>query len=116
VLTPEEACRFLAALHEPVYRAYFTTVYACGLRLSEAPRLTVDDVDSQRHLLHVIGKGNKERHVPLPDPVLCHRANENRPEMSDSKPATLRRRFHNSFGSGFKGFFGLKIMAARTAG
>ncbi len=70
ILTPDEVRRFLEALREPVYRAYFTTVYACGLRLSETARLTVQDVDGERHLLHVNGKGNKERYVPLPKPVL----------------------------------------------
>jgi site-specific recombinase XerD len=70
VLTREEVQQFLDALPEPVYLAYFTTVYACGLRQSEAAQLTVEDVDGQRHLLRVNGKGSKQRYVPLPDLVL----------------------------------------------
>ncbi len=36
--------------------------------------------------------------------ALCHRAVENRPEESDSKPATLREGVHISFGSSIKRF------------
>jgi site-specific recombinase XerD len=42
------------------------TVYAAGLRLSEAIGLQVGDVDSERMLLHVRqAKGHKDRMVPL---------------------------------------------------
>ena len=40
-------------------------MYACGLRLGDAIRLPVSAVDSQAMLLRVIGKGNKERIVPI---------------------------------------------------
>jgi len=45
-------------------------MYAGGLRLSEAISLPVSAVDSKQMLLHIIGKGNKERVVPLSEPVL----------------------------------------------
>jgi integrase/recombinase XerD len=45
-------------------------MYACGLRMSEAISLPVSAVDSKQMLLHIIGKGNKERVVPLSEPVL----------------------------------------------
>lgn len=45
-------------------------MYACGLRISEASALTVSQIDSARGLLNIIGKGNKERRVPLPQPLL----------------------------------------------
>jgi site-specific recombinase XerD len=64
-------CRALiAAIRHPVYRACFATMYACGLRMSEAISLPVSAVDSKQMLLHIIGKGNKERVVPLTEPVL----------------------------------------------
>jgi len=45
-------------------------MYACGLRMSEAASLPVSAVDSKLMLLWIIGKGNKERAVPLTEPVL----------------------------------------------
>jgi integrase/recombinase XerD len=45
-------------------------MYACGLRIGEAVALEVGSIDKANLLLRVIGKGNKERCVPLPRPVL----------------------------------------------
>jgi len=53
-----------------VYRVCLTTIYACGLRLMEGARLQVPDVDGERKLLHIHGKGGKDRYVPLPDGTL----------------------------------------------
>jgi len=46
-------------------------MYACGLRISEAASLEVGAIDGVNGLIRVIGKGNKERCVPLPQPVLA---------------------------------------------
>lgn len=46
-------------------------MYACGLRISEAQNLTISNIDSQNGILRIIGKGNKERVVPLPAPTLA---------------------------------------------
>ncbi len=47
---------------------FFSTVYACGLRLQEALYLEVSDIDSKRMMLHVHrGKGAKDRYVPIPE-------------------------------------------------
>ncbi len=45
-------------------------MYACGLRITEAVSLPVSAIDSQRMILRLIGKRNKERCVPLPAPLL----------------------------------------------
>lgn len=45
-------------------------MYACGLRISEATTLEVGAVDGANHLLRIIGKGDKQRLVPLPAPLL----------------------------------------------
>ena len=45
-------------------------MYACGLRISEATTLETGCVDRADRTLRIIGKGNKERLVPLPQPVL----------------------------------------------
>jgi integrase/recombinase XerD len=70
VLSREEVRRILAEVRIPVYRACLTTIYACGLRLLEGAHLQVPDVDSARMLLHIHGKGKKDRYVPLPEPTL----------------------------------------------
>lgn len=45
-------------------------MYACGLRISEATTLEISAIDRANQVLRIIGKGNKERLVPLPQPVL----------------------------------------------
>lgn len=54
---------------QPIHRGCFTLMYACGLRISEAATLTVTNIDRSRMVLRIIGKGNKERLVPLPEPI-----------------------------------------------
>ncbi len=44
--------------------AVFTLLYGCGLRISEALNLNVGDV-SDNDFIRIVGKGNKERIVPL---------------------------------------------------
>ena len=46
-------------------RALFELVYSAGLRAQEAVDLTLADVEFEAELLHVRGKGGKERAVPL---------------------------------------------------
>jgi len=45
-------------------------MYACGLRTSEAVSLPLRQINSEQMCLRIIGKGNKERIVPLPDILL----------------------------------------------
>ena len=40
-------------------------MYGCGLRIGEAVAVTVKDMDAQRMVIRVVGKGNKERLAPL---------------------------------------------------
>jgi integrase/recombinase XerC len=44
-------------------------LYATGIRVSELCGLDVDDVDTGRRLLRVLGKGNKQRTVPFGAPA-----------------------------------------------
>jgi site-specific recombinase XerD len=71
VLSPDEVQRLLQAVRLPHYRSCLTTIYSCGLRISEGTRLQVTDLDSARMLVHVRGgKGKKDRYVPLPQRTL----------------------------------------------
>lgn len=71
VLSRDEVRRILAEVRIPVYRVCLTTIYACGLRLLEGAHLQVPDVDGGRRVLHIHGKGKKDRYVPLPNPTLA---------------------------------------------
>jgi integrase/recombinase XerC len=46
-------------------RAILETMYSAGLRVSEAVGMNDDDVDWDQRLLHIYGKGKKERLAPL---------------------------------------------------
>jgi integrase/recombinase XerD len=70
----------LTAPMQPRERVHLMTVYACGLRISEATQLKTSDIDRARMQLRVRnGKGDKERVLPLSDRLLkeledCRRA------------------------------------------
>ena len=66
VLSPEQVVRFLACVASTKHRAILTTIYATGLRVSEAVALGPADIDSSRMVLRVDqGKGRKDRYVML---------------------------------------------------
>jgi integrase/recombinase XerD len=71
VLSPEEVLQFLDCAGGTRHRAILTTCYAAGLRISEAVRLTVPDIDSARMVIRVDqGKGQKDRYVMLSPKLL----------------------------------------------
>lgn len=45
-------------------KAFFTLLYGCGLRISEAISLNVEDL-SNTEFLKIRGKGNKDRYIPI---------------------------------------------------
>lgn len=51
-------------------QALLELLYATGVRVSELCALDVDDVDRERHVIRVLGKGRKERSVPFGLPAL----------------------------------------------
>lgn len=66
VLTKGEVQLLLSTITEPRFHAYFSLVYSCGLRLSEALAVEVSDIDASAQRLHVRkGKGGKNRYVPI---------------------------------------------------
>ena len=66
VLSVNEVRNLLQWVKPDKTQILLTTIYAAGLRLSEARQLKISDVDSERMLLRVEqGKGAKDRYVPL---------------------------------------------------
>lgn len=71
VLDRVEARRLIGLIRCLTVRMCATLMYSCGLRISEALGLQVQDIDSARMVVLVrAGKGNKDRHVPLPQRTL----------------------------------------------
>lgn len=70
VLSLKEVRRTLACVHMFRHRVCLATIYSCGLRLTEGRTLQIPHIDSDRMFLHIRGKGNKDRYVPLPERTL----------------------------------------------
>jgi len=51
-------------------RAILETLYSCGIRVSELVGLDMDDIDFISGVIKVLGKGRKERMVPIGDMAL----------------------------------------------
>jgi integrase/recombinase XerD len=68
ILDRDEVYQVLRGIRTFHNYACLATIYACGLRVSEALALQIADIDGKRRMLHVHrGKGAKDRYVPLPD-------------------------------------------------
>ena len=98
-------------------RAIIETLYATGIRASELLGLRLDDIDLNRKVLHIRGKGGKERMALLSDPAtkaLADYLGGRRP----SAPFCALRVFLNRNG-GLLSARGLKLIldkAAKKAG
>lgn len=69
-------------------RAIFETLYSGGLRVSELAGINLFDVDYSNSVLRIIGKGNKERIVPVGRKAL-------------DAISSYRTRLANGYGTGF---------------
>jgi len=66
VLSGSEVRRLFETFSSPKHRLVAMTLYGAGLRVSEACRLQVRDIDSRRMLIHVRdGKNHRDRFVTL---------------------------------------------------
>jgi integrase/recombinase XerD len=71
ILSPEQVSRLIDAAPTAFYRILLMTLYATGLRRAELAHLKVNDVDSERMVIHVKGgKGRKDRDVMLSPKLL----------------------------------------------
>ncbi|WP_371750754.1 site-specific tyrosine recombinase XerD [Snodgrassella alvi] len=69
-------------------KALLELMYATGLRVSEAVNLRINEIDLQNGLLSTIGKGNKQRMVPLGEEATDWLENY----FTDARPALLKGR------------------------
>ncbi|MGH2525647.1 MAG: tyrosine-type recombinase/integrase, partial [Actinomycetota bacterium] len=83
-------------------RAILELMYGSGLRVSEVASLTLDRVDLRRGRVLVLGKGSKERDLPLSDPTrdaLMAWIRRGRPILAaDSQPALFLNRKNDQLG------------------
>lgn len=71
ILSQDEVVLVLSQLQKPRYKTALLTIYSMGLRLSEALRIQVGDIDSTHMRVHIRNsKNRKDRLVPLPEITL----------------------------------------------
>lgn len=71
VLSEEEVARILDSVTNLKHKSILLLTYSSGLRVGETVSLKIEDIDSDRELLHVQqGKGNKDRYTLLSQTAL----------------------------------------------
>jgi integrase/recombinase XerD len=74
-------------------RAMLELLYACGLRVTELVNLQVSQLNLRQGVLRVVGKGNKERLVPLGEEA----AEWIQRYVEEARPSLLRGRMSDAF-------------------
>ena len=71
ILTQEEAVQLIDSASNLFHRAMLMTLYSTGMRRAELCHLKVENIDSDRMLVHIRhGKGGRDRSVPLSPKLL----------------------------------------------
>lgn len=70
ILTKQQALSIINTEFNLKHKLWLILGYGSGLRISEVAELKISDILSKEHKMRIIGKGNKERYVPLPDITL----------------------------------------------
>ena len=103
VLSEEEVTSLIDSVQQDTWqsvrdKAILEILYGCGLRVSEAVALQISCIFLKEGFIRVIGKGNKERLVPLGDMAVdaVNAYLDVRPEPADSVSSDIL--FLNRFG------------------
>ena len=71
VLSEQEVVSILQSLSNLKHKVILMLIYAAGLRIGEALRLKISDIQSSRKMIYIRGaKGNKDRFTVLSDKLL----------------------------------------------
>ena len=88
-------------------KAMLELMYGCGLRVSELVNLTLNDIDMTNCLIRILGKGSKEREIPVGEYSIYYLKEylNIRDELLKGKPCN--KLFLNNHGSSISrvGFF-----------
>ncbi len=121
ILSEEEVFRMIDKIdgtdpRELRDRALLEVMYGCGLRVSEACSLTLEDIVAEGELLRIAGKGSKERLVPLGGAAgrALQRYSESAREVFSKGNATERRVFLTRRGGPFTRQGVFKIIKERA--
>jgi integrase/recombinase XerC len=123
VMTPEQVNTLVDGVtgelerpHPVRDRAILEMLYGCGLRVSEAAGLNLNDLDRSQGWLRVRGKGRKERQVPLPRQAAdaLERYLAGRPVVRDEPAVFLNHRSKRLSDRGIRGI--VKFYATQVAG
>jgi site-specific recombinase XerD len=72
VYSAEEVERMLRTVTNEKHRLVLLVTYGCGLRLSEIQHLTPQDINWDRRVIRIKGKGSKDRQVMLDQSLVPH--------------------------------------------
>uniref|UniRef100_A0A7V3E8X0 Integrase n=1 Tax=Ignavibacterium album TaxID=591197 RepID=A0A7V3E8X0_9BACT len=71
ILTTEEVKSIINSIENLKHRAIISTIYSCGLRISEAVNLEIKDIDSKAMTIKIVNaKGKNDRIVMLSEKLL----------------------------------------------
>lgn len=88
-------------------KAMLELMYGCGLRVSELVNLEVNNIDMTNCLIRIMGKGNKERNIPLGEYSIYYLKSYLEVRERLLKKRTCTKLFLNNHGQGIsrQGFF-----------
>ena len=88
-------------------KAMLELMYGCGLRVSELVSLEINDIDITNCLIRILGKGSKERDIPVGEYALYYLKEYLKVRDTLLKGKTCNKLFVNNHGLGMtrQGFF-----------
>lgn len=107
--------------HDVRDRCMLELFYACGLRVSEVTTLSLGDIRMDEGIVRCVGKGNKQRVVPLGRVAqrwLDRYITESRPRFIRGRPDDEQKLFLTQRGAPFtrQGIFAMLVKRAHAAG